>query len=105
MVNFYAIGENLESKLDDYIGLDDQILSITSRFCTSLLSTSLDANKLKSMEKSREILQKLHTRQIYKMMRKQMINNTPKITRKEAQEQIKQAMNNNVEDSDFIITV
>ena len=75
----------METRLDDYIGLDDQIMSTTSKFMFELLLKNLNESQIESLKKARNIIENLHNRKIYKLKRKTIIKHQPKMTRIKAQ--------------------
>lgn len=98
---FYEIAKDLDNKIEDYLNLDDRILYAAGSMLMSKLNITKEQQK--DLEKSKEIIDRLESRKLYKLIAYEIVSQE-KYSVKKATENLIVQMNNNISKEDFVIT-
>lgn len=102
MVGFYDIAKDIVGQLDRYLGLDDRVLLLVNE--TFLSHLSLDENQLESLEAARQLVERLETRRLYKLLSRTIIPDDLKMSAKDATKALVNRFQQ-LNDDDIVITV
>lgn len=102
MVGFYDIAKDVVGQLDRYLDLDDRVLLWVNK--SFLPHLNLDENQLESLQAARQLVERLETRRLYKLLSRTIIPDDLKMSAKDATKALVSRFQE-LNDGDIVITV